>query len=157
MTGNRTPTTINLDDDHREWMDEQNMNRSETVNEALTYYRESKGHVKNALIKHRQEELQQEAESLEERAEKKREQARELEETDAPSSGPAIDGRENIWRDAVTTITPPETTLKSSRRTNKDWSPSPDHDGVSFWADKLGISSREFCELYPEKRRELVE
>jgi len=160
MDKDRTPTTVNLNDGHRDRMDNRNLNRSDVVNEALDYYWESKGHVENALVEHRRDELEQKADALESRAEKKREQAKELQETDSPGCedvGGVDNQRNETWRDAVTTIEPPETKLKSASDTNDDWAPSVDSNGVSFWADQLGVTPREFCDLYAEKRKELVE
>jgi len=52
---NRTPTTINLDDDLREWMDENNINRSDYLNEAARMRRDSKDRMEQII---REKEIQ---------------------------------------------------------------------------------------------------
>ncbi len=83
--GERFSTSVNLERDHADWMDEENINRSEFINELITQYRENEGRMEEAIQKYRAEQLLEEANELENegeqkkrKAERKREKAQEM-------------------------------------------------------------------------------
>lgn len=71
----RKSSSFYVEEDHLEWMDRENVNRSELVNELLQRYRDGKGQMDAAIRDFRLEQLESEAEMLEDEAESKLEQA----------------------------------------------------------------------------------
>lgn len=71
----RKSTSFYIDEDHVEWMERENVNRSELVNDLLSRYREGKGQADAAVRDFRIEQLEDEAEQLESEGQTKMKQA----------------------------------------------------------------------------------
>jgi seryl-tRNA(Sec) selenium transferase len=54
----KSPTSVNLREDHKEWMDSQSINRSELINELLEQYRKTDGVESDAIRRFRAKQLE---------------------------------------------------------------------------------------------------
>jgi len=77
----REPTSFNCREDHKEWMDAQNLNRSEFLNQLITDFRESGGSVDDIMTRFQLRQLEMEHEQLTKRAELVNDQMEQLEES----------------------------------------------------------------------------
>ena len=59
----RKITTINLEEDHVDWMDSQGLNRSEFINTLIQRHRSGEGQIEDAVRQHRIQQLRSEIES----------------------------------------------------------------------------------------------
>lgn len=71
----RTPTSVNLEDDHSEWLDQRNMNRSDFINQLIDQYRSNDGRMEEAIQEFRAEQLLEEATELETESQRKQREA----------------------------------------------------------------------------------
>lgn len=74
----RTPTSVNMLDTHREWMESSNLNRSAFINDLITEYRENGGRMDDIVRKYRIQQLAAEIESEEAAVESKKDQLQSL-------------------------------------------------------------------------------
>jgi outer membrane murein-binding lipoprotein Lpp len=58
MEQSKSPTSVNLRDDHAEWMDANSINRSELINQLITQYRQSGGQESGAVRRLRMKQLE---------------------------------------------------------------------------------------------------
>jgi chromosome segregation ATPase len=61
---------------------------------------------------------------------------------------------ENHWKEAVENITPTNPQKRLSSYDAETWTPNPENKKVQIYAERLEITPEEFCERFPEKRRE---
>ncbi len=106
----RKSTSFYVDEDHLEWMERENINRSELVNDLLGRYRDGKGQMDAAIREFRIEQLEDEAEELESeaetklsRAEKKRERIEDLKQKYSAQEEAKEDSIDSILNDMVET------------------------------------------------------
>ena len=92
---NRTPTTVNLEDELRDWMDENNINRSEYINEAVRMRRDSKDRIEQILRENEIKRLRSEVGSKQSQLERlieERKKDREWSATDLQEAKEALEG-----------------------------------------------------------------
>jgi hypothetical protein len=58
MSKEKTPVSVNLRDDHKEWMDAENINRSALVNDLIEQYRNGPAKAEYAAKEYRKQQLQ---------------------------------------------------------------------------------------------------
>lgn len=64
----KSPTSVNLREDHKSWMDSENINRSKLINDLITEYRNSRGVESDAVKRLRAQQLETELESTRSKA-----------------------------------------------------------------------------------------
>ena len=121
---NRYTTSINLDRDLADWMDEENINRSDFLNEAGRLMRQNGSHMAKALRQHKIDELEAEAQFKQERANELKRLDEDEEQFDQAVYEEA---RENMSRIS-----------KSSFTIN--------NPGIEKWAAELGMTENELYE-----------
>lgn len=124
----RTPTSVNLETDHAEWMDRENINCSELVNDLIDRYRSGRSQIDDAVREMRIEQLESEVDSLSTEAERKREELDQLREEHTR----AEDFREEQLPEALEALS----NIPSGKR-------GPDNPAVQHWADKLQMTATE--------------
>lgn len=112
----RTPTTINLEDDLREWMDENNINRSDYLNEAARMRRDSKDRMEEILRESEIRRIQDEIESKESQLDRLKEERKQDREW---SAADLRDAKESLEH------TPKDPTNPAIQRKAKDLGMSP--------------------------------
>lgn len=75
----KEPTSVNLKVAHKKWMDSENINRSQLINELITQYRTGKRDMDKTLKQFRLNQLEREMRSKESEMELLREEKSELE------------------------------------------------------------------------------
>lgn len=131
----RTPTSVNLEDDHAEWMDGENINRSEFINKLIGQYRDNEGRVEEAIQEFRAEQLLEEADDLESdgeskirKAERKRKKAQEF-----------LEASESAHERTVAE-------LDEAREHLENVPLEPANPAVKNWAEKVGMTPSELIE-----------
>lgn len=122
----RNPTSVNLEEEHREWMDRENLNRSDFINHLIDAYRGGSGVVETTMNHYRKREIQTEMQSLERKLEILEEEYEELD-RDLTSTGEA---KAVVLDQAADTL--------SSHQLHADSNP------VEFWANKAEMDKEEF-------------
>jgi len=122
----RKSTSVNLEEDHVEWMDRENKNRSEFINELIQAYRDGGGMIETAMNEKRRRELDTEIRALRNKLELKEEEREELD-GDYTSDGKAVDAVLDKAEEQL-----------SEHQLHENSSP------IEFWADKAEMSKDEF-------------
>ena len=79
MSKNKSPVSVNLREDHKEWMDAENINRSSLINELITQYRNGPTQAEYAAKEYRKQQLQTDIAQAKTTIETKQEQLERIE------------------------------------------------------------------------------
>ena len=126
--GERKATSVYLEVDHVEWMERQNLNRSEFVNDLISRYRDGNGRMDEAVARFRLEQLSSEEVSVESRLEtiqSEKERLREQLETSEKKAKVELEQAKDALQD-----TPKE----------------PTNPAIQNWASDLGMTPQELIE-----------
>ena len=128
----RTPTSVNLRDDHREWMDEENVNRSSFINELIEEYRQSEGRMDDVIRNYQIQQLKADIE-----AEKSKIQSKES----------RLEDLVNEQRERSNKL---GAEIEEAREALKDTPKEPNNPAIEKWATDLGMTTTEFIEALEE-------
>jgi len=147
----KTRTSINLRDDHRDWLDKNGYNRSELINQLLDEYRSGEFGMETAIAEYRKRQIDAEIESLEKQLEIKKGERQDITENTTTED----EEQKQHWKEAVGNIEPPAH-LRTTETTPdpEEWEPPIGNKKVEIYAERLGMSREEFSKQFPEKRRE---
>lgn len=124
----RTSTSVNLRDDHKEWMDSEDINRSGFINNLIEEYRKSEGRMDDVIRNYQIQQLRADIE-----AEKSK-----------------IDSKERRLSELVTEQQERSNKLGSelddARTALKDTPKDPNNPAIEKWANDLGMTTTELIE-----------
>lgn len=125
--------TITVSTDNLNWLDANYNNRSAFIDDLLTDYRESGGQTENVVAEFRKRQIEAEIASLKSQLESAREQREAI----ADSVTTHEERQREIAREAVDQL-------------GIDPGVGYDHAAAENWADKAGMDTEDFWDLYAE-------
>lgn len=128
----RTPTSVNLRDDHREWMNEENINRSSFLNDLIEEYRQSEGRMDDVIRNYQIQQLKADIE-----AEKSKIQSKES----------RLEDLVNEQRERSSKL---GAEIQEARDALKDTPKEPNNPAIEKWAADLGMTTTELIEALDE-------
>lgn len=128
----RTPTSVNLRDDHREWMDNEDINRSGFINNLIEEYRQSEGRMDDIIRNYQIQQLRADIEAEKSKVESKERRLEQLineQEERSHKLGAELD---------------------EARKALKDTPKEPNNPAIEKWAADLGMTTTELIEKLNE-------
>lgn len=124
----RTPTSVNLRDDHREWMSEENINRSGFINDLIEEYRQSEGRMDDVIRNYQIQQIRADIEAEKSKIESKQSRLQDLIEEQRERSNKRGAG------------------ISDAREALKDTPKEPNNPAIEKWAADLGMTTTELIE-----------
>lgn len=128
----KTPTSVNLRDDHREWMDQECINRSAFINDLIEEYRQSEGRMDDVIRTYQVQQLRADIEAEKSKIESKENRLEEL----------VNEQRERSHKLGAE--------LERARDVLKDVPKEPNNPAIEKWAADLGMTTTELVEKLEE-------
>jgi len=126
--GDRKATSLYLEVDHVEWMEQKNLNRSEFVNDLIGRYREGNGRMDEAVARFRLEQLESEEATVETRLD-------------------SIQSEKERLRDQLkTSQAKAKVELEEAKESLEGTPREPTNAAIQTWADELGMTPQELIE-----------
>lgn len=124
----RTPTSVNLRDDHREWMEDENINRSGFINDLIEEYRQSEGRMDAVIRNYQIQQLRADIEAEKSKVRSKENRLQELVDEQRERSNKL------------------DVELDEARVALEDTPKEPTNPAIEKWAADLGMTTTELIE-----------
>lgn len=124
----RKPTSINLEEDHRRWMEEENINRSEFVNDLISRYRENDGRMEDVIRQYQIQQLRSEIEAERSKVESKEQRLERL-----------LEEQEEQSHQKQAELSEAKEALENAPR-------DPTNPAIKNWADQLGMTPKQLID-----------
>jgi hypothetical protein len=144
----KEPTSINLRTDHKNWMDEKSINRSELINELLEEYRNGGQRSERAAKEYRKQQLSVDVAKLQSELETKTSQLQRIENELNSIDNEKEQEREQVIQEAVETFTP---SVNYRSKSTEQLIPDANHEDMQYYAKQTDMDAETFREIVVDR------